>query len=78
MLGLVLMVLLTVFAELHGVSFRLYTEASLLLAHSVSQESVKLKTEKMICDMVIKESKILEYVKALKIILNEFKNCQFL
>lgn len=76
MFRLILLVLLLVFADIYGVDCLVYNEATLLLATSINKESVKMKVEKMIVDMIFRESKIMNFVRNLKIIVIKFKVCQ--
>lgn len=78
MFRLILLVLLLVFADIYGVDCLVYNEATLLLATSINKESVKMKVEKMIVDMIFRESKIMNFVRNLKIIVIKFKVCQIL
>jgi hypothetical protein len=75
MLELILLTLMLLVSDVWGVNNQLYNEVS-IFASSINKESVRKLTERMIIDVVNKESKIIKYMKNFNIFANKFKVCQ--
>lgn len=75
---LIILTLLVILTDVLA-KYHLYNEITLVVSTFVIKESVKLKMEKTVTDIINKkENELIKYVRSLNIIVNKFKICQIL